>query len=247
MSRVISYFIEFDFDFPKAFGVGIEEDEDDKDLFAVDDLKQYDYELTAANDTTTDIMKRKEQEYNFVLKFVRYESVSMPVVYPPPIIPLDFRIGHRFPKSLMPPPAPHPSSTVAANENPTVVPTRQLDANSRGLLLGDLSFLSQPPPNMTVPPPPPLPPPPPPPPKQETVTPATTLEWDTEKERSTQKAPATQANSARNQFLDAVKDRFTPSSDRVHHTERQALEAALEVMQNKNDSLSLNFIKSILE
>jgi hypothetical protein len=211
----------------QAFGVGIEEDEDDKDLFAVDDLKQYDYELTTATDTTTDIMGKKTQENNFVLKFVRYESMSMPIVYSTPVLPIDYRIGHRFPKSLMPPPSSIPSIETLKNEPPKQ-PSVQHDANTRGLLLGDLSFLSHPPPNMTVPPPPPAP-------KEEvipvkttTAPPTASLEWDVEKERSSHPTPAPTI-SARAQFLDAIKNRFTSSSDHEQLTERQSMEAALEV------------------
>ncbi|CAF0895520.1 unnamed protein product [Adineta steineri] len=225
----------------QAFGVGIEEDEDDKDLFAQDDLKQYDYELTTGNDTTTDIMRQKTQENNFILKFVRYESISMPVVYTPPVIPPDFRIGHRFPKSAMPPP-PNPSMETTTHE-PSKQPSVQLDANTRGLLLGDLSFLSQPPPNIVVPPTapllPPVPAPPPPPLKEEvTATPTTSLEWDVEKERSSHITPVP-TNSARAQFLEAVKNRFTPSSDQEQMTERQSMETAFENDLKKAASLKL--------
>ena len=224
--------------------MGIEEDEDDRDLFAVDDLKQYDYELTTASDTTTDIMRKKSDQYNFELKFVRYTEMSMPVAYPSPAVPMDFRIGHRFPKSLMPPPPPPSSRTTtmetSVNEPPKQVPM-QLDANARGLLLGDLSFLSHPPPNMNVPPPSmpiPLPPsapapaPEPIPTKEEIasvkVTIAPSLEWDVEKERSSHMTP-TPTTNPRAQFLDAVKNRFTASTDREHLTEQQSLEAALQV------------------
>ncbi|CAF4296008.1 unnamed protein product, partial [Adineta steineri] len=229
----------------QAFGVGIEEDEDDKDLFAQDDLKQYDYELTTGNDTTTDIMRQKTQENNFILKFVRYESISMPVVYSPPVIPPDFRIGHRFSKSAMPPP-PNPSMETTTHE-PSKQPSVQLDANTRGLLLGDLSFLSQPPPNIVVPPTTPLLPPAPasapislPPPSKEevTATPTTSLEWDVEKERSSHITPVP-TNSARAQFLDAVKNRFTPSSDQEQMTERQSMETAFENDLKKAASLKL--------
>lgn len=221
----------------QAFGVGIEEDEDDRDLFAVDDLKQYDYELTAATDTTTDVMRQKAQENNFVLKFVRYDAISMPIVYPEPTIPADFRIGHRFPKSEMPPPP--PAVTPANNEPVRAAPPVQLDANARGLLLGDLSFLAHPPPNMTVPPP--GLPKDETPPKVASVV-AQALEWDVEKERSSHVTPApapTPANNARTQFLDAVKNRFTPSSDSTQFTERQSIEAALENDLKKAASMKL--------
>ncbi len=207
----------------QAFGVGVEEDEDDRDLFAQDDLKQYDYELTTANDNTTDIMRQKAQENNFVLKFVRYEAMSTPVVYSPPVIPVDFRPGHRFPKSAMPPPPLVPSTETSMNEPPKQA-SMQLDANTRGLLLGDLSFLSRPPPNASVPPPP----------KEEiipiktTPVPTPSLEWDVEKERSSHVTPIP-TNNARTQFLDAVKNRFIASSDREQLTERQSMEAAFEV------------------
>jgi hypothetical protein len=188
-------------------------------------------------------MRKKSQENNFVLKFVRYEAMSMPVVYSPPVIPADFRIGHRFPKSLMPPPPPPsvPTTETSTNEPPKQK-SMQLDANTRGLLLGDLSFLSRPPPNMTVPPPslpppptPTPPPPPPAPPKEEIIpvkpTTAPSLEWDVEKERSSH-TTSTSTGSARSHFLDAVRNRFTPSSDREHLTEQQSMEAALQVKKS---------------
>ncbi|CAF3370662.1 unnamed protein product [Rotaria sp. Silwood1] len=232
----------------QAFGVGIEEDEDDRDLFAEDDLKQYDYELTTANDNTTDIMRKKTQENNFVLKFARYESMSMPVVCPPPIIPIDFRIGHHFPKSAMPPPPPPPppetsTNETSKNESPKP-PSIKHDANTRGLLLGDLSFLSRPPPNMSVPPSNISAPPPPPPQKVEVTTvkpttiPTPSLEWDVEKERSSHTTSAS-TNTARTQFLDAIKNRFTSSSDLVQMTERQSLEVALESDLKKAVSMNL--------
>ena len=136
--------------------MGIEEDEDDKDLFAVDDLKQYDYELTTGNDDATDVMRQKTQQNNFVLRFVRYESMSMAVNYAPPLLPVDFRAGHRFPRAMMPPAPP----LLPSHEQARPVST-QLNANTRGLLLGDLSFLSCPPPTSKALPPAPLPPPPP--------------------------------------------------------------------------------------
>jgi hypothetical protein len=159
--------------------------------------------------------------------------MSMPVVYPPPVMPIDYRIGHRFPKSEMPPPSSVPSNGTSTNEPPKQV-SIQLDANTRGLLLGDLSFLSRPPPNMDVPTPTPPPPLPPPAPKEElipvkpTITPTPSLEWDVEKERSSHPTPAPTI-SARAQFLDAIKNRFTSSSDHEQLTERQSMEAALEV------------------
>jgi hypothetical protein len=181
-------------------------------------------------------MRQKTQENNFILKFVRYEAISMPVVYTPPVIPSDFRPGHRFPKSAMPPPPPPvPSIVMPMNELPKQ-PSVQHDANSRGLLLGDLSFLSHPPPNMSAlpPPPPPLPPPS----KQaeeieatKPIAPTPSLEWDVEHERSSHKTP-TPTNNARMQFLDAVKNRFIASSDSDQLTERQSIEAALEVKQS---------------
>ena len=223
--------------------MGIEEDEDDKDLFAVDDLKQYDYELTTGNDDATDVMRQKTQQNNFVLKFVRYESMSMAVNYTPPLLPVDFRAGHRFPKSAMPPvPAMLPS-----NEQVKPVST-QLNANTRGLLLGDLSFLSCPPPTSkaplsTLPPPPPSVPSEPkveatPPPK-----PVASLEWDVEHERSAKTTPTAPSNSARTQFLDAVKNRFVSSSDHEQLTERQSMEAAFEVghVDLRHDSFILRF------
>jgi hypothetical protein len=182
-------------------------------------------------------MRQKAQENNFVLKFVRYEAMSMPVVYPPPVLPLDFRIGHRFPKSAMPPPPPPPSvsSTDTSMNEPPKQTSVQLDANTRGLLLGDLSFLARPPPNASVPPPPSVPAPLPPstkeviPVKTTTApTPTPSLEWDVEKERSSHMTPAP-INNARAHFLDAVKNRFTPSSEHQQMTERQSIEAALEV------------------
>ncbi|CAF2507478.1 unnamed protein product [Rotaria sp. Silwood2] len=208
----------------QAFGVGIEEDEDDRDLFAEDDLKQYDYELTTTNDNSTDIMRQKTQENNFALKFARYESMSMAVVYSPPVIPIDFRIGHCFPKSAMPSPPP-PASL--SNETSANEPLKQTsikhDANTRGLLLGDLSFLSRPPPNISIPPP-----------------------NDIEKECSSHITP-TPTNAARTQFLDAIKDRFTSSSDRVQMTERQSLKVALESDLKKAVSMNLygNLTRSI--
>ena len=223
----------------QAFGVGIEEDEDDRDLFAEDDLKQYDYELTAVTDTTTDIMRLKAQENNFLLKFVRYDAISMPVVYSPPTIPADFRLGHRFPKSEMPPPTP---AVTTANNEPIKAPSIQLDANTRGLMLGDFSFLSHPPPNMSVPPP--NPPKEPVPAKVDTPA-APALEWDVEQERSSHVTPTpptvlpAPANNARTQFLDAVKNRFTPSSDTTQFTERQSIEAALENDLRKAVSMKL--------
>jgi hypothetical protein len=180
-------------------------------------------------------MRQKAQENNFVLKFVRYEAMSMPIVYPPPVMPPDFRVGHRFPKSAMPPPPPPPVPLTETSINePPKQTSIQHDANTRGLLLGDLSFLSRPPPNMSVPPPPP--------PKEEVIpvqttitaptpTPTPSLEWDVEKERSSHKAPAP-INNARTQFLDAVKNRFTASSENQQMTERQSMEAALEVTKN---------------
>lgn len=196
-------------------------------MFAQDDLKQYDYELTSANDNTNDIMRLKSQESTFVLKFVRYESMSTPVVYPPPIVPVDFRVGHVFPKSALPTPSitPNQISTDESQKKPST----QLDANARGLLLGDLSFLSRPPPNLSVPPPAPS--------KVETpsvkevitTTTAPSLEWDVEKQRSSKTSSTTITTSTRTQFLDAVKNRFTSSSDLQELTERQSLEAALEV------------------
>ena len=217
----------------QAFGVGIEEDEDDRDLFAEDDLKQYDYELTTATtDTTTDIMRKKSEQYNFVLKFVRYTEMSLPVVYSPPVLPVDFRIGHRFPKSLMPPPPPPPSAAATTETSVTEPPKQvpmQLDANARGLLLGDLSFLSHPPPTMTIPPPPvPTPTKEEPTPVKTTAT-APSLEWDVEKERSSHITPTT---NPRMQFLDAVKNRFTSSGDSEQLTEQQSMEAALQVNAN---------------
>lgn len=196
-------------------------------------------------------MRKKAQENNFTLKFVRYESMSMPVVYTPPVIPIDFRIGHRFPKSAMPPPPPPQSTTTeSATETSTNEPpppqqqqqkSIQHDANTRGILLGDFSFLSRPPPTMSVPPPPVPPAPskedvipvkttPVPPPATTTsaTTPATALEWDVEKERSSH-TTSVPTNNARTQFLDAVKNRFTSASDSEQMTERQSMEAALEV------------------
>lgn len=188
-------------------------------------------------------MRRKTEETNFVLKFVRYDSMSMPAVYPPPPVPSDFQIGHRFPKSAMPPPPPPPQLSAPAGETlivePPKQPSIQHDANTRGLLLGDLSFLSRPPPNMSVPPPPPPPPAPAPP--KEVVQPATTapsgpLEWDKEKERSSHAAPAPM-NNARAQFLDAVKNRFTSSADSAQLTESQSMEAAFQV---RTSAFSIN-------
>ena len=212
----------------------MDEDEDDRDLFAQDDLKQYDYELTSGNDNTTDIMRLKTQENSFELKFVRYESMSMPVFYTAPPIPTNFKVGHRFPKSAMPlPPTTLPPSDDKLNQEPSKQPSIQHDANTRGLLLGDLSFLSRPPPNISTQPAVP----PPPKPEEQTKpvnivapvpTPATSLEWDIEKERSAHSTPMPK-NNARTQFLDAVKNRFTSSSSGQNIVEQQSMEEALAV------------------
>ncbi|CAF2738813.1 unnamed protein product [Rotaria sp. Silwood2] len=157
--------------------------------------------------------------------------MSVPVVYSPPVIPIYLRIRHRFPKSAIPPP---PSPANLSNETSANEPLKQTsikhDANTRGLLLGDLSFLSRPPPNISVPPPNVGVPHP----SKVDVTsvkpttiPTPSLECDIEKERSSHITPIP-TNAARTQFLDAIKDRFTSSSDCVQMTERQSLEVALE-------------------
>lgn len=176
-------------------------------------------------------MRQKSQQYNFQLKFTRYEAMSMRVNYPPPVVPTDFRIGHRFPKSAMPPPPPPPPPTSSASSTETIEtepppkqPSIQHNANTRALLLGDLSFLSRPPPTMTVPPPPKLEVPP----EKQTTVPTPSLEWDLEKQRPTHQTPTT-ANNSRTQFLDAVKNRFTSSSDQAQPSESQSLQDALEV------------------
>ena len=175
-------------------------------------------------------MRRKTDQNNFVLKFVRYESNVIPVVYPPPLVPPDFRIGHRFPKSQMAAPPVKPKE----NE-PTPIPSIKHDANTRGILLGDLSFLSRPPPTVSTVPSLPVTPTPPvtvlEPSKTTKAAPdSSSLEWDMEKERTSQLPAASGANnSARSQFLDAVKNRFTTPGDAIQLTDRQTFEAALEV------------------
>lgn len=184
-------------------------------------------------------MRLKTQENSFELKFVRYEAMSLPVFYTAPPIPADFKVGHRFPKSAMPPPPTAlPSSVDKLSQEPPRQPSIQHDANTRGLLLGDLSFLSRPPPNMNTQPLV-LPPPDPTPKIAEEIkpanvalsvpVPATSLEWDIEKERSSHSTYVPK-NNARTQFLDAVKNRFTSSSDGRNIVEQQSMEDALAVI-----------------
>ncbi|CAF1004108.1 unnamed protein product, partial [Didymodactylos carnosus] len=189
----------------QAFGVGTEEDEDDKDLYAQDDLKQYDYELTSLN-SSDDILRKTTEKNNFTLKFIRYQTPLKPIVYSPPELPKDFNPVHRF-KSL------------SISEQSTPTPNK-LDPHVRGLLLGDLSFLSQPPPVVPSKP-----------------TSAAPLEWDVEKDRSVNNKE--QETSAKSNFLNAVKDRFTSSSTQEHFTKEQSSNAAMEADLKKASSLKL--------